>query len=152
MKRIFWLTGVFVFTLCRVLNAQTSIRAEVDKTELAISEQLTYTLTIVTTEQEIPQPAVSKFSGFKIISQVSSSSFSFDKDVMKRAVVYAFALRPRKAGIFVIGPSTVKAGKEELATRPFVIEVVTQKQQPDKKTGHTEEYKELPKALPPKTQ
>ncbi|MDD5566430.1 MAG: BatD family protein [Candidatus Omnitrophica bacterium] len=148
MKRTLLCTVVFVFMLYRALYAQTSIQAEVDKTEVAIDGQLTYTLTIISTEKEVPLPVISKFSGFKIISQVSSSSFSFDKDVRKSTVIYAFALKPRKAGIFVIGPSIVRVGKEALATRSFVIEVVAQKQQADKKAGHKEEYKELPATAP----
>ncbi|MEW6075500.1 MAG: BatD family protein [Candidatus Omnitrophota bacterium] len=144
MKRTLWFIAVFVCMLCRALYAQTSIQAEVDKTEVAIDGQLTYILTIISTEKEIPLPVISTFSGFKIISQVHSSSFSFDKDVRKSTVIYAFALKPRKAGIFVISPSIVKAGKGELATRPFVIEVVAQKQQADKKAVRKEEYKELP--------
>lgn len=152
MQKILYVTALFVFFFYAIAVAQTSIQAEVDKTELAMDEQVTYTLIIVTTEQEISVPAVSKFSGFKIISQVNSSSVSFDKDVMKSTVVYAFVLKPRKVGIFIIGPSTVKAGNEELATRSFVIEVSAQKGQADKKARHTEEYKELPRVIPSKIQ
>lgn len=132
MKKVQFLTA---FLLClfinRVFADTTIIKAEIDKQKITISDALTYKLTIAFAEKIIPVPQLPDFKDFSIISQLESSSTSFDKGKMQISVVYVYLLRPKEIGKFTIEPGTVKIKDETYSTESFEVEVIEGEFQPE---------------------
>lgn len=122
MKKIITLSLIFIALFIAVAFAQTSIKAEVDKTSLAKDEVLTYKLIITSLENNIPTPQLPKFTGFKVISSAQSSSLTLTKGNVKTIVVYVFVLIPTDVGKLKIEPSSIKIKNETFSTEPFEIE------------------------------
>lgn len=110
--------------------AQVTVKAEVDKTKITSDEAITYKLSIVSFEENIPRPQIPEFKGFNIVSQSESSSVSFAKSKVKVAIVYAFILSPVDVGKFNIEPSVIKIKDKIYATDSFEIEVTPGKKKP----------------------
>lgn len=113
--------------------ADTSIKAEIDKTSLTTGEALTYKVTIESSEKNIPRPELPKFNGFIIVSQSQSSSFSFAGDKIKSELSYIYILTPTDAGTFKIEPSVIKLGDKSYPSEEFEIQVKQGKSAPQKK-------------------
>lgn len=103
--------------------AETSIRAEIDKVKLTTDDTLTYKLFITSSEKNIPLPVVPKFMGFRVLSQVQSSTISFGKKKRNTQVVYVFVLLPREPGKLKIESSKIKVGFETYTSEEFEVEV-----------------------------
>ncbi len=110
--------------------AETSIKAEVDKTRISTDEILTYKLIITSTERKLPAPQVPKFEGFAVVSQAQSSTITSVKSNIKTILVYAFILAPIDIGRFKIGPSLIKIKNKTYSTDTFEIEVTQGKVKP----------------------
>jgi hypothetical protein len=123
MKRSFILSAILICLFTNTAFAQTSIKAEIDKTSLTTDEVLTYKLIISSLEKEIPAPELPKFSGFKVVSSAQSSSVTLIGGSMKSIVVYAFVLMPREEGKFKFEPASIKINKEIFSTGAFELEV-----------------------------
>lgn len=124
---------IFIIFFCLIIGvlncfAQTSIKAEVDKTTLTQDETFTYKLIITSSENKLPQPGIATFKGFNVISQAQSSTISFVEGTAKTFLVYAFILAPTKAGKFKIGPSSIKIKDKVYSTDSFEIEVKAAKE------------------------
>jgi hypothetical protein len=103
--------------------AQTSIKAEVDKTSITTDDTITYKLTITSIEKRVPQLDLPKFAGFSLLSQSESSAVSFAKNNIETALSYVFVLAPTDAGKFKIEPSHIKLQGKTYSTQSFEIEV-----------------------------
>ena len=123
MKKIIILSVIVASLYAAVAFAQTSVKAEVDKTSLSTDEALTYKLTITSLEKNIPTPQLPKFTGLKVITSTQSSSVTFTKGSVKTILVYVFVLVPTEAGKFKIEPSTIKIKNEAFSTGDFEIQV-----------------------------
>jgi len=143
MKKIIILWVIFTSLFIAEAFAQTSIKAEVDKTIATTDDIITYKLIITSSEENIPKPQLPKFRGFKIISSAQSSTVSFIKGNVKTIVVYAFVLVPTDIGKFKIEPSSIKIKNETYSTGTIEIEVkqgkVKPKAQPQQKLPLPEE-------------
>ena len=113
--------------------AETTIKAEVDKTNITTDEVITYKLTITSTERKVPQPALPEFVGFRIISQLQSSNVSLIKKEVKTSIVHTYILDPDKIGILNIEPSKIKIDDEIISSDAFQIEVKEGKIKPEPK-------------------
>jgi len=114
-----------LFGLIGIANssAETTVKAEVDKTTLTQDGTITYKLIIASSEKQIAQPEVAGFNDFEVISQAQSSTISFVKGTAKTILVYAFILAPRKAGKLKIGPSSIRIKNKTYYTDSFEVEV-----------------------------
>lgn len=110
---------------------ETSIKSEVDKKSITTDENVIYKLTITSTDKNIPQPQLPKFTGFVVISQVQSSNISLVKGGIKTILVYAFVLTPIVIGKFKIEPSFIKVKNKTCSTDTFEIEVTQGKRKPN---------------------
>jgi hypothetical protein len=110
--------------------ADTSIKAEVNKTSISTDNTLTYKLELTTTERNLPNLKLPKFEGFQVISQAQSSNVSFEKDEMKSQAVFEFILAPAEAGKFKIEPSVVQTKGKAYSTDSFEIDVTQGKPRP----------------------
>ena len=125
--------------------AEISIKAEVDKTSISTDETLTYKLIITSTDNQAPEPEVPKFTGFNVISQAQSSTFSYLKTGPKTVLVFAFILAPLEAGKFKIEPSVIKLKGKTYSADSFEIEVTQGKAKPK---APPEEKQTLPEKFP----
>ncbi len=125
------ITIFFVFLFITTAFAQDfSIKAEVDKTSLAIGETLNYKITINYMGKEQLKPQIPKFDGFRVISSMQSSNMSFVKNNIQRNIVYIFILVPLDIGKFKIEPSVIKIGNKTYSTDTFEIEITPGKARP----------------------
>ena len=124
-------TIFFVFLFITTALAQDfSIKAEVDKTSLAIGETLNYKITINYMGKEQAEPKIPKFEGFNVISSIQSSNMSFVKNNIQRNIVYIFILATLDIGKIKIEPSVIKIGNKTYSTDTFEIEVIPGKARP----------------------
>jgi hypothetical protein len=130
MKKTVLILFIFLFFFLDSAYAQTTIKAEVDKTTLTTDDTLTYKLIITSSEKKIPAPQVPKFEGFNIISQAQSSTLSFVKGNIKTILVYAFILAPTDIGKFKIEPSQIIVKGKTYSSEGFEIEVTQGKMKP----------------------
>lgn len=123
------------FILCFTVNAfaQTTIKAEVDKTSITTHEVVTYKLIITSVEKDIPAPQLPNFKAFSILSQVQSSQISLVKREIKTTQVYNFILAPKGQGKFIIEPSKIKIKNKTYSTDAFEIEVTPSPEPPSPK-------------------
>lgn len=125
--------------------AETSIKAQVDKTGITTDDSLTYKLIIISSEKNIPVPAIPKFEGFNLVSQAQSSTISFAKGGTETHLVYVFILVPGEAGKIKIEPSKIKVGAVTYTSEQFEIEVTQGKVQPQIPPGQKQSEPETPK-------
>lgn len=116
--------------LCSICFAETSIKAEVDKTKINTDEVLTYKLIITSDEKNILNPQFPKFDGFGVLSTAQTSQVSFTKGIQKIGFIYVFILVPTNIGKFKIEPSTIKIKNKTYPTETFEIEVTPGKTKP----------------------
>lgn len=135
-----------LFLFLGLVSAETSIKAEVDKTSITTDEALTYKLIITSSDKGIPTPQLPKFEGFSVLSQAQSQTMSLVKSNIKTVLVYAFILAPINIGKFKIEPSSIKIKNEAYSTDAFEIEVKQGKTRP---TVPQEEKLSLPEKTQP---
>jgi len=126
--------------------AEVSINAKVDKTKINTDEAVTYKVTIISSERNIPAPQIPKFKSFNMVSQSQSSTASFTKSKINIVIVYTFILAPADIGRFKIEPSIIKIKDKVYTTDSFEIEVVLGKAKPVPKP---EKKPSLPEELLP---
>lgn len=143
------ITLFFVFLFLSTAFAEISLKAEVDKTNLAIGETLNYKITINYMGKGKAEPKIPKFDGFRVISSAQSSNMSFVKNNIQRNLVYIFILTPLDIGNFKIEPSVIKIGNKTYSTDTFEIEV-TQGKTKTKAKPEQEPYR--PEEIQPETE
>lgn len=137
MKRLTIRAVFFVFLFITPAFAETTMKAEVNKTRITTDETLTYKITIISTDKSISKPQIPKFEGFNAISQLQSSNISFVKAGIKTTLVYTFILSPADTGKFKIEPSHLKIRNKTYSTDSFEIEVIQGKARPMPKSKET---------------
>jgi hypothetical protein len=128
--------------------AETSIKAEVDKTSLTTDDSLTYKITIESTDKKVSDLKLSEFKGFAVISQLQSSSIAFEKGKSRASVVYSFILAPVETGRLFIGPASVSVGRQVYSTDSFEIQVTQGKAKPEKPSPPEENPPEAGSDMP----
>jgi hypothetical protein len=146
--KLFISTILLIFFSAANAFGEISIKAEVDKTSISTDETLTYKLIITSTDNEAPEPEVPKFTGFDVISQAQSSTFSYLKTGPKTILVLAFILAPNDIGKFKIEPSVIKLKGKNYSTDSFEIEVTQGKAKPQ---VPPEERPSLPEKFQPES-
>ena len=130
MKRKILIASIVFFLFFANAFADTSIKAEVDKTNITTDDAITYKVTIASDEKNLSAPELPKLDDFQVVSSARSSTVSFIKNNPKALLVYVLVLVPRKAGKLMIGSSTVKVNDKAYATDSFTIEVTPGKTKP----------------------
>lgn len=126
--------------------AETSLKAQVDKTRLNIGESLTYKLLITSAEKDTPAPRLPKFHGFSVLSQFESSDISLKSGKLKAETAYVFVLSPQHAGKLKIEPAAISINGKSLSSAAFEIEAVAGKA--DNNTKKHPEQAPLPSEIP----
>lgn len=130
MQKIIILIAIFMLTFMAGAFAYTDIKAQVDKLSLPTDDTLNYKITVTSTDQNVPSPALPKFESFNVLSQGQTSTLSFARNQVKTVSVYAFVLAPKGVGKFKIEPTQIKIEGDVYATKDFEIEVTQGKLKP----------------------
>lgn len=145
MKKIIIILAIFISLFTATVLAETTLKAEADKTSLTTDETLTYKLTITSSAKKILLPKFPKFEGFVVLSQAQTSEISIAKGTQKTFVVYVFILAPAKIGTLKIEPSQIQIEGKDYSSDAFEITVTQGKAKPQPKT---EPEPSLPEELP----
>jgi hypothetical protein len=121
-----------IFLMCAGLAcAETTLKAEVDKTSISADETVTFKLTITTSERSLPAPSLPALKDFSVLSSAQSSTTTFQQGQIKIFVVYAFVLTPLRTGELVIPPATITSGKDVYTSAPITVTVKEGASSPD---------------------
>ena len=103
--------------------AQASVSATVDRTEVALDDQLTLSIA-VQSSQDVGQPSLPTLPDFDVLSQSSSQSLNITGAGSSISMTYEYVLRPRSQGTKTIPPVEVPVGRRVLRTRPVTVRVL----------------------------
>jgi hypothetical protein len=106
-----------------VALAQSPITARVERTSLAIDEQLVLYVTITGDFLKIPRPDLSQLQDFVVVSSSTSTQVSIVNGKMTSQGVFIYRLQPLKEGKLVIAPISVNISGQLYQTDPIEIEV-----------------------------
>jgi hypothetical protein len=124
LKPVIIFSLLLVFGLAGPVLAQSPITAEVDRTTLALDENLTLTVTVAGDFVNIPQPNLSGVTDFSVAGSGTSTQISFINGEMTSQGIYYYQLRPLQTGQLVIPPIGVTIDGQTYQTNPINIEVV----------------------------
>jgi len=103
--------------------AQASVAATVDKSEVALDDQLTLSIT-AQGSQDVGQPSLPALPDFDVLSQSSSQSINITGAGSSINMTYEYILRPRSQGTKTIPSVEVPVGRRILKTRPVTVKVL----------------------------
>lgn len=103
--------------------AQGPVSATVDRTRLALDEQLTLSVSISGGGLNITSPDLSALEGFDVVGSSTSSQIIVTNGQVTSQAVFHYLLQPRQTGALVIAPVTVNLGGQVYQTEPIEIEV-----------------------------
>lgn len=104
-------------------TAQVSVSAEVDKTEVALNDQIVLGVTVAGPESSLPEPEIPSLPNFSIYSSGRNQSISFVNGRVSSSIVFTYILEPRFVGKGLIPPITVNYQGRQAKTQPIEIQV-----------------------------
>jgi hypothetical protein len=148
MKSRILLVALFILILPLAAIAETTIKAEVEKSKITTDEVLTYKVIVASTESGFAAPVFPKFTGFAVISQAQSSTVSFMRGGVKTILVYAFILAPTTTGKLKIDPASVNVKGQAISSESINIEVIQGKRKPQPLPTPQKKKPSLPQQVP----
>jgi hypothetical protein len=123
MVAVLWLHGT---AFCEELE----VSAQVDKTELAEGEVLSYAVTISGSLKENPKVDLGEIRGFYLVSTAQSHQLQVKGKTVLRQTVLTYLLTPLKPGSYVLGPAQVTYRGKVYQTQPIQVTVTARVQAP----------------------
>ena len=114
---------VFLFLPPTVFSEEFAVSAQVDKTELAQGEALSYSITIAGPIREEPKVNLGAVKGFHIVSSSQSHQLSVRAGQIQRSVVLSYLLTPVEPGVHTLGPVKVTYRGKVYETQPIEVKV-----------------------------
>jgi len=125
MKRylffVLFLSGMTIYA--KPVFGSIEIKAEVDKKEISVQEELVYKVVVSATDEPLPVPEFPDFKGFQVISQANTSNIQIKDKSAKVAAVYVFILLPQESGKITIAPTRIKIKNKLYESESFEIEI-----------------------------
>lgn len=110
--------------LASALAAQEiSIKAEVNKTQVPLDDQVVLAVTVVADSPALPDPELPRMPNFSVYSSGRSQSFSIINGKMSAQATFTFVLVPRAVGKAVIPPISVAHGGQKASTEALELQV-----------------------------
>lgn len=119
--------------IAAVAHAKTTVSASVDRTNVAVGDQISLTIQVESDAESVTEPRFPDMSDFDIYSSGRTQNIQWINGKMSVSVSYNYLMAARAEGTFTIPSATVKAGNESFQTRPIAITVTparTRQQQP----------------------
>ncbi len=127
---VLWILALVVSGVTNLTAQDVSFTASVDKTQVAVGEQLevTFALNGSSGGANFHSPA---FNDFTVLSGPNqSTSMQFINGSMSASVSYSYVLQPLRDGKFTIGAASIEAGGKQLQSQPVAITVTKGAPQP----------------------
>lgn len=110
--------------LAAALAAQDiSIKAEVNKTQVPLDDQVVLAVSVVAGSASLPDPELPRMPNFSVYSSGRSQSFSIINGKVTGQATYTYVLVPRAVGKAVIPPISVAHGGQKASTEPLELQV-----------------------------
>lgn len=102
---------------------ELSFTASVDRSQVAVGEQLTLELTVAGSEQNLPEPATPQIAGFQVFDAGRSQQFSYTNGVVSSSVTHRFVLTPQTEGSLIIPSQSLSFKGKTYVTSPIPVMV-----------------------------
>jgi hypothetical protein len=124
------LAGILVGLLSASATAAwgQGLRANVNRTEATIQDQLLLTLTVSGSQEAIPR--LPELPDFEVYSGSRSSQMQIANGRTSVNVSYSYSLVPKKTGNLLIGPATVEIDGRSYSSQPIRVRIVEASQEP----------------------
>lgn len=119
------ISAALLFRDVSITLAQAPLTARVDRTTLAIDEQLQLTVTVAGDILQIPNPDLSRLTDFEIVGTSTSTQVSIINGKLTSQGSFLFRLQPLREGNLVIPSLSVEIDSHTYQTEPIEIEVTT---------------------------
>ncbi len=136
MKNILIFLAIFIAAISFTAEAQSVLKASVDKDQVAFGDyfQLTFTFEGSQGGKNFRPPA---FNNFMVLSGPSQSTrMQIINGAVSSSISYSYILQPRDEGKFTIGSASIEAEGKRYQSQPITIDVVKGTAQP--KSDRTE--------------
>ena len=117
-----WLSAFFILALGTARATDIQVTASVDKQELTLEDSVNFSIVVEGT-RSAPPPQLPPLDSFKVRPRGSASSFQIINGDRSSSITYNFALLPKEAGTFTIGPATVDIDGKKYRTAPITLVV-----------------------------
>ncbi len=104
-------------------SADTRITAKVEPKKISMYENVTLEITVISDNQNVPQPQLPPLTDFQVFSSGRSQSIQYINGRISASVTYTYVLAPRQPGRFTVGPATVTVGGSVYSTQPEAVVV-----------------------------
>ncbi|MDD5629146.1 MAG: BatD family protein, partial [Elusimicrobia bacterium] len=119
-----WLGLALVLCPASRALGQLSVTAEVNKTQVALDDQVVLAVTISGPQASLPDPQLPSLPNFSVYSSGRSQNISFVNGRVSSSVTHTFVLVPRAVGKGLIPPITVSAQGATAHTEPMELQVM----------------------------
>ena len=116
-----WLSAFFILALGTARATDIQVTASVDKQELTLEDSVNFSIVVEGT-RSAPPPQLPPLDSFKVRPRGSASSFQIINGDRSSSITYNFALLPKEAGTFTIGPATVDIDGKKYRTAPITLD------------------------------
>jgi hypothetical protein len=103
--------------------AQGTVFAEVDRTQMALDEQVTLVIVADGAGQNFSSPDLSALSDFFVVGSSTTTQVAIRNGQGSAQATFIYRLRPRRLGTLVIDPITVRISGQSYRTDAIEIEV-----------------------------
>lgn len=117
------LASAFLPAGAGLANAQSRLRAEVDRTQMSTDDILTLSLILESESASLNAPPLPSMDGFDLVGTSSQTQMSIANGKVSNEARWIYQLRPTQLGQITIPPMRVQVGQERLETDAIVIEV-----------------------------
>lgn len=107
------------------------MQAQVDKTEAAAGEKISFSVTITGIARGRPELELGSIEGFQVVSTGQSQEVQIKGGRMKQTFVLTYTLAATSAGTHTLGPVRVKHGGKVYETEPIEIQVTEGPPEPE---------------------
>ena len=123
MKRFFAVL-VFFCSAGALFAGELSVAAQVDKTEVALTEPLTFAVTIAGVLKETPKVELTSFDGFQVLATGQSNQIQLQQGGSRMTLTLTYTLAPTQPGVHTLGPVKVEYEGQVYETQPVEVRVL----------------------------
>jgi len=105
-------------------NDEVSIDMSLSQEVIGIDGMAYLMITVMSNNQNLPDPQLPNLSMFDVYSQGTSTNISIVNGKMERSVTYNYQLRPRREGTFIIKPAAIVHNHKRYETKELTLEVI----------------------------
>ncbi|MEI8345078.1 MAG: BatD family protein [Candidatus Omnitrophota bacterium] len=121
--------GIFIVLMLQLVPqaaAEVMIEANIDRSRLAVGEQLVYDIIVSNAQGKIEAPKITSVEGFTAYSQGHSQEISIINGVSSSRSIYSYVLVANTPGMRTIGPFEISIEGKSFSVAPIQVDVTAQ--------------------------